>query len=142
MLLCTQLIMFPPCSSVLAAAMAASVLLGVLADQPSPSNAYINYTTITGYFLQDEASTNSTAFDFMTTNVRVLLSLIPPFDQVEGMRLGDVGSLKHPILAREWSISHAHSGNIEVDSTHIKLLQSTEYLYHTFIEYGKDMVEV
>ena len=80
MLLYTQLIMFPPYSAVLAAAMASSVLQVVLADRPSPSDAYINYTTITGYFLQDEPSTNSTAFDFMTTNVRVLLSFITPFD--------------------------------------------------------------
>ena len=103
MLLHTQLIMFPPYSSVLAAAMATSVLQGALADRPSPSNAYIDYTTVTGYFLQDEPSTNSTAFDFMTTNVRVLLSLIPPFDQVEGTWLGDVGSsgcLKHPFLVQ------------------------------------------
>ena len=103
MLLYTQLIMFASCSSVLAAAMAASVLQGALADRPSPNNAYINYTTVTGYFLQDEPSTNSTAFDFMTTNVRFLLSLMSPFTQVEGIWLGDVGSLrcfKHPSLVR------------------------------------------
>ena len=29
---------------------------------------YINYTTITGYFLQDETSTNASTFDFKTTN--------------------------------------------------------------------------
>ena len=80
----TQLIMFPPYSSILAAAIAASALQGTLADRPSPNNAYINYTTVTGYFLQDELSTNSTAFDFMTTNVRFLLSLILPLDQAEG----------------------------------------------------------
>lgn len=34
----------------------------------SASSTYINYTTITGYFLQDEPSTNATTFDFMTTN--------------------------------------------------------------------------
>ncbi len=85
MLLYTQLIMFPPCSSLLAAAMAACVLQVTLADSPSSNNAYINYTTITGYFLQDEPSTNSTAFDFMTTNVRFLLSLTPPFSRVERM---------------------------------------------------------
>ena len=104
MLLYTQLIMIPPYSSILAAAMAASVLQGALVDRPSPNNAYINYTTVTGYFLQDEPSTNSTAFDFMTTNVRFLLSLMPPFDQVEGTWLGDVGSsscLKHPSLVRK-----------------------------------------
>ncbi|KAL2056144.1 hypothetical protein ABVK25_003787 [Lepraria finkii] len=31
-------------------------------------NRYINYTTITGYFLQDDPSTNATSFDFMSTN--------------------------------------------------------------------------
>lgn len=84
MLLYTQMIMIPPHSFVLAAAMAASVLQGALADRLSPNNAYINYTTVTGFFLQDEPSTNSTAFNFMTTNVRFLLSLTPPFNQVDG----------------------------------------------------------
>lgn len=95
--------MFPPYFSVLAAALAAPVLQRALADRPSPSNAYINYTTVTGYFLQDEPSTNSTAFDFMTTNVRFLLALMPPFNQVEGTLPGDAGSLKclkHPSLVR------------------------------------------
>ena len=92
MLLYTQLIMLPPYSSLLAAAMAACALQATLADSPSPKNAYINYTTITGYFLQDEPSTNSTAFDFMNTNVRFLLSLTSPFDRVEGIWLGDVAS--------------------------------------------------
>ena len=73
----TQSIMFPPYFSILTAAMVACALQVTLADKPSPNIAYINYTTITGYFLQDEPSTNSTAFDFMTTNVRFLLSLNP-----------------------------------------------------------------
>jgi len=38
------------------------------ADSFKTINAFINYTTITGYFLQDEPSTNSTTFNFMTTN--------------------------------------------------------------------------
>ena len=32
------------------------------------SRNYINYTTVTGYFLQDEPSTNASTFDFTTTN--------------------------------------------------------------------------
>ncbi|KAL6715772.1 putative phosphoglycerate mutase pmu1 [Lecanora helva] len=32
------------------------------------SDKYINYTTVTGYFLQDEPSTNVTTFNFMTAN--------------------------------------------------------------------------
>lgn len=92
MLLYKQLIMFSPYPSLLAATLTACALQVTLADSPSPNNAYINYTTITGYFLQDEPSTNSTAFDFMTTNVRFLLPLTPPFNRVEGIWLGDVGS--------------------------------------------------
>lgn len=35
----------------------------------SPSSStYINYTTVTGYFLQDDPSTNATTFNFMATN--------------------------------------------------------------------------
>lgn len=34
----------------------------------APSNSYINYSTVTGYFLQDEPSTNATTFNFVTTN--------------------------------------------------------------------------
>lgn len=75
--------MFSPYSSLLATAMTACALQVTLADSPRPNNVYINYTTIAGYFLQDEPSTNSTTFDFMTTNVRFLLSLTPPLNQVE-----------------------------------------------------------
>ena len=84
--------MFPPYSSLLAAAMTACALQITVADSLSPNNAYINYTTVTGYFLQDEPSTNSTTFDFMTTNVRFLLALTPPCNRVERVWLGDVGS--------------------------------------------------
>lgn len=31
-------------------------------------DSYINYTTVTGYFLQDEASTNTSTFSFIDTN--------------------------------------------------------------------------
>ena len=92
MLLYTQLMMFSPHSTLLAAAMTACALQVTVANKPSPNNAYINYTTITGYFLQDEPSTNSTAFDFMTTNVRFLLPLSPPFNRVEAIWLVYVGS--------------------------------------------------
>ena len=92
MLLYTQLIMFPPYSSLLAAAMTACALQITLADSHSSNNAYINYTTIAGYFLQDEPSTNSTTFDFMTTNVRFLLALTLPCNRVGRVWLGDVES--------------------------------------------------
>lgn len=34
----------------------------------APSDAYIEYTTVTGFFWQDEPSTNATTFNFMNTN--------------------------------------------------------------------------
>ena len=56
-------------SSILLWAVAASVFFSVsVADSSKASESYINYTTITGYFLQDEPSTNASTFDFMTTN--------------------------------------------------------------------------
>lgn len=33
---------------------------------PPTGYGYINYTTVTGYFLQDEPSTNATAFDYVS----------------------------------------------------------------------------
>lgn len=33
----------------------------------STTTGYINYTTVTGYFLQDEATTNATSFDYVRT---------------------------------------------------------------------------
>lgn len=43
----------------------------------APSNSYINYTTETGYFLQDEVSTNATSFNFMTTNFGLINRTYP-----------------------------------------------------------------
>ena len=36
------------------------------------SDTHINYTTVTGYFLQDEASTNATTFNFTATNLGLI----------------------------------------------------------------------
>lgn len=41
---------------------------------------HINYTTVTGYFIQDDPSTNATSFNFMTTNFG-LLNRSYPSDQ-------------------------------------------------------------
>jgi len=38
------------------------------ANTPNASDTHINYTTITGYFLQDVPSTNASAFNFITLN--------------------------------------------------------------------------
>lgn len=40
----------------------------IIVNSYKATNAYINYTTVSGYFLQDEPATNATSFDFMTTN--------------------------------------------------------------------------
>ena len=52
-----------------ATAVASSLLTSLTAAHPTHTTTHnatyhINYTTVTGYFLQDESSTNATAFDF------------------------------------------------------------------------------
>lgn len=45
----------------------ATVLLALIAmAEASWRPSYINYTTITGYFLQDEPSTNPDTFDYVS----------------------------------------------------------------------------
>ncbi|GLB06052.1 hypothetical protein AtubIFM57258_001348 [Aspergillus tubingensis] len=39
--------------------------------------SYINYTTVTGYFLQDEASTDASTFDYTTTNFGLINRTYP-----------------------------------------------------------------
>ena len=41
------------------------------------ANAYINYTTVTGYFLQDEHSTNASTFNFTTNNFGLINRTYP-----------------------------------------------------------------
>ena len=48
-----------------------------VAETSKPSNSYINYTTVTGYFLQDEPTTNATTFNFMTTNFGLINRTYP-----------------------------------------------------------------
>ena len=49
------------------AAIVACLLQTPLANN-KPQDSYITYATTTGYFLQDDPSTNATTFDFMSTN--------------------------------------------------------------------------
>ncbi|KAE8372141.1 histidine phosphatase superfamily [Aspergillus bertholletiae] len=51
-----------------------SVALGLAAVAEA---SYINYTTVTGYFLQDEASTDPSTFDFTTTNFGLINRTYP-----------------------------------------------------------------
>ena len=62
--LCNPATMFPSYALVVGATIASCLVQTPLAN----AHSYINYTTITGYFLQDEPSTNATSFNFMTTN--------------------------------------------------------------------------
>ena len=48
-----------------------------VADNSKASNSYINYTTVTGYFLQDEPSTNASTFKFMNTNFGLINRTYP-----------------------------------------------------------------
>lgn len=44
------------------------VLLASLTHAFKMAHTYLNYTTVTGYFLQDDPSTNASTFNFTTTN--------------------------------------------------------------------------
>lgn len=45
----------------------ASVLVWmVMMGEATTTPSYINYTTVTGYFLQDDPKTNSSAFDYVS----------------------------------------------------------------------------
>lgn len=46
--------------------------LALAALAPVCSATYINYTTVTGYFLQDDPNTNATTFDYTTTNLGLI----------------------------------------------------------------------
>lgn len=65
-------------SSVLLWVLAASGLFSLsVADSSKTPSSYINYTTVTGYFLQDEPSTNASTFNFMTTNFGLINRTYP-----------------------------------------------------------------
>lgn len=65
-------------SSVLLWAFAASGLISLsVADSSKTPSSYINYTTVTGYFLQDEPSTNASTFNFMTRNFGLINRTYP-----------------------------------------------------------------
>jgi hypothetical protein len=49
-------------TSTVASLLAASVS----AQSFNGSNGYINYTTVTGYFLQDVSTTNASTFDYVS----------------------------------------------------------------------------
>ncbi|KAB8069093.1 histidine phosphatase superfamily [Aspergillus leporis] len=50
--------------------------------------SYVNYTTVAGYFLQDEATTDPSTFDFTTTNFG-LINRTYPFDKGHGAKINN-----------------------------------------------------
>ena len=65
-------------SLILLGAVAACGLFSTsVADSSKTPNFYINYTTVTGYFLQDEPSTDASIFNFMTTNFGLINRTYP-----------------------------------------------------------------
>lgn len=63
-------------------ALTVSFILIVMADAHTPTDTtpsyIIKYTTITGYFLQDDPKTNASTFDYVTKPSQIL-SPAPPF---------------------------------------------------------------
>lgn len=65
-------------SSILLWALATSRFFSTgVADSSKTSASYITYSTVTGYFLQDEPSTNASTFNFMTTNFGLINRTYP-----------------------------------------------------------------
>lgn len=48
----------------------ATVFLALIAMAEASRPSYINYTTITGYFLQDEPSTDAGTFDYVRITLK------------------------------------------------------------------------
>jgi len=54
-----------------------SLYVGAIDAANSNRSNYFNYTTVDGYFLQDEPGTNASSFNFMTTNFGLLNRTYP-----------------------------------------------------------------
>ena len=63
------------------------VLLVALTHASRIAHTYINYTTVTGYFLQDEPSTNATTFNFTATNFGLINRTYPSDSNIYSDRL-------------------------------------------------------
>ena len=74
-----------------------SLFSTALAEHSKPANVYINYTTVTGYFLQDEPSTNATTFDFMTTNFGLINRTYPADSSLKHQGLTQWQRFKHQV---------------------------------------------
>ena len=55
----------------------AIAILASMINASRTAQTYINYTTVTGYFLQDDPSTNASTFNFTTTNFGLIDQAYP-----------------------------------------------------------------
>ncbi|KUJ06823.1 phosphoglycerate mutase-like protein [Mollisia scopiformis] len=78
-------------TKILVASALAATCSGTAAPLPTPaailprlsSNEWINYTTLTGFFAQDDPATNPSTFDYTTTNFGLLNITYPTDDEVD-----------------------------------------------------------
>ena len=77
----------------------ASLSVGLLRVGVSAADTYINYTTVTGYFLQDEPSTNASSFNFMTTNFGLINRTYPSDESVHRQNLTQWQRFQHQVAA-------------------------------------------
>ncbi|EHY60595.1 putative phosphoglycerate mutase pmu1 [Exophiala dermatitidis] len=57
--------------------LAATLVLGSAVTALATAPSYIQYSTVTGYFLQDDNATNATTFDYTTTNFGLINQSYP-----------------------------------------------------------------
>ena len=85
---------FSAISLALWASFSAGLVPRSLAASP---NSHINYTTVTGYFLQDEPSTNASTFNFITTNFGLINRTYPSDVSLHHRNLTQWQRFKHQV---------------------------------------------
>ena len=65
----------------------ATIFLVTSTEASRFTHTYINYTTVTGYFLQDEVFTNATTFNFTSTNFGLIDRIYPSDLSTHGRHL-------------------------------------------------------
>ena len=85
--------------SVLSLALWAYLSSSLLRIEGTAAGSYINYTTVTGYFLQDEPSTNATIFNFMTTNFGLINRTYPSDKSLHSQNLTQWQRFQHQVSA-------------------------------------------
>ena len=73
-------------------------LLLALAHTTNAARTYVNYTIVTGYFLQDDPSTNATTFNFTTTNFGLINQTYPGDSLADVTRLTQWQRFKNQVF--------------------------------------------